>query len=381
MNCFLNSNKTKFLFEELTSDGQTDYSRYYYFYAKYLASKGENDNSKKILDSSLKKFPRNLLLNQHKIDLKNSKENFDFDCRNVKDVVAELIYTAANALSSQSIYSLSNFYINLSKYLNINFHVYDVLLAENFYNTNDLEEAKKIYKRLVRFGSAFEWHSNKQIARILIKLDNKDQALKLIKKSYNELLYKGIYDTFDFAEFLKNNEKFEESIIHYSNILNEINESHPLYPKVTDGRGVAYERIGSWDKAEIDLLASLKSSPDQAYVINYLAYTWIEKGIKIEESLRMLERANQLKTNDPYIIDSLGWALFKLKRFEESKTYLQLAVKLMPADPIVNDHYGDVLWKSGNQIQARYYWNYVLYLDRTEENLKKAIEKKLIKGL
>ena len=88
----------------------------------------------------------------------------------------------------------------------------------------------------------------------------------------------------------------------------------------------------------------------------------------------MLEKANRLKTNDPYIIDSLGWALFKLKRFKESKNYLQTAVKLMPADPIVNDHYGDVLWKNGNKIQARY-WKYVLNLDETEKSLKAVIEK------
>ena len=95
----------------------------------------------------------------------------------------------------------------------------------------------------------------------------------------------------------------------------------------------------------------------------------------------MLEKANKLKSNDPYITDSLGWALFKLKRYEEAKDYLQLAVRLMPADPIVNDHYGDVLWKKGNKIQARYFWNYVLKLEKTEKTLKKTIEEKLIKGL
>ena len=91
----------------------------------------------------------------------------------------------------------------------------------------------------------------------------------------------------------------------------------------------------------------------------------------------MLEKANKLRSNDPYITDSLGWALFKLERYKESKDYLQLAVKLMPGDPIVNDHYGDVLWKNGNEIQARYYWNYVLSLKKTEEELKKTIEQKI----
>ena len=134
-------------------------------------------------------------------------------------------------------------------------------------------------------------------------------------------------------------------------------------------------------KAEEDLLASLKANPNQAYVINYLAYSWIEQGINIKRSLKMLEKANKLRSNDPYITDSLGWALFKLERYKEAKDYLQSAVRLMPADPIVNDHYGDALWKNGNKIQARYYRDYVLNLEKTEKELKKIIEKKLIKGL
>ena len=129
------------------------------------------------------------------------------------------------------------------------------------------------------------------------------------------------------------------------------------------------------------MLASLEVNPDQAYVINYLAYSWIEQGIKINKSLNMLEKANKLRSNDPYITDSLGWALFKLERFKEAKDYLQLAVRLLPGDPVVNDHYGDVLWKNGNKIQARYYWNYVLNLKQTENELKKIIEQKLIIGL
>ena len=95
----------------------------------------------------------------------------------------------------------------------------------------------------------------------------------------------------------------------------------------------------------------------------------------------MLEKANKLKSNDPYIIDSLGWALFKLKRYVEAKNYLQLAVRFMPGDPIVNDHFGDVLWKSGNEIQARYYWNNVLQLENTEKDLKDKVKEKLVKGL
>ena len=381
LHCFFMSEKTDTLFKELLSDEKTNFSRYNYFYAKYFESINQKDKAKKIIDNSLEKYPRNLLLNQYKIDLINSKNNFDFDCKKKQHIVAEILYITANALSSQSIYPLSNFYLNLSKYLNKEFLAFDTLMAENLYKINDLSGAKNIYKKLTNYGDAFKWYSNKQISRILIQEKKRDKSIKLLSKSFNDLSYKGVYETYDYAEFLKNNEEFESAIKHYTDILKVIDKDHSLYPQVTDGRGVAYERIGEWDKAEKDLLDSLKAKPEQAYVINYLAYSWIEQGVKIKKSLEMLKRANEIKSNDPYIIDSLGWALYKLERYQESKNYLQLAVRLMPADPIVNDHYGDVLWKNGDKIQARYYWNYVLNLEKAEEDLKEKIEQKLIKGL
>ena len=381
LNCYYNSSDTNELFSTLNSNQRTDFSRYNYFHASYAISIGKINEAKSIVQSALKLYPRNLLLNQYKIDLKELKNIDAFDCRKEKHVAAEILYITANALSSQSLYSLSNFYLNLAKFLNEDFHSFETLLAENFYKTNNFEDAKKIYKNLSKRGEAFKWYSTKQLARIFIQEKKTKDAIKLTSSVYKDLINKEVYETFDFAEFLKNNEKFQESIFHYTAVLKNIKSKHPLYPKATDGRGVAYERIGNWDKAEKDLLASLSADPDQAYVINYLAYSWIEKGIKIEKSLNMLEKANKLKSNDPFIIDSLGWALFKLERYKESKKYLQLAVRLMPGDPIVNDHYGDVLWKNGNQLQARYYWNYVLNLKKTEENLKKIIDKKLIQGL
>ncbi len=381
LNCYFVSPKTENLFLEITLDQNTDFSRYNYFYAAYITSTGNIDYAKKIVKSALELFPRNLLLNQYKLDLDENKNILSFNCKNKNHVIAEILYIAANALSTQSIFPQSNFYLNLAKYLNEDFHSYDTLLAENFYKIKNYNKSKKIYSKLSKNGEAFQWYSSKQIARIFLQQKNKSEALKLLKKSYEGLLKKEIYETFDYAEFLKNNEKFEESIPFYSIILEKIQKDHPLYTEATDGRGVSYERIGGWSKAEKDLLASLEVNPEQAYVINYLAYSWIEKGVKIKKSLSMLEKANKLRSNDPYITDSLGWALFKLKKYQEAKDYLQSAVKLLPADPIVNDHYGDALWKNGEEIQARYYWNYVLNLEKTEEELRKTIEEKLLKGL
>ena len=381
LNCYYNKPITNELFIELNSNKKTDFSRYYYFHASYTVSSGKIDEAKTIVESALELYPRNLLLNQYQIDLNNKKYNNLFDCKKENHVAAEILYITANALSSQSIYPLSNFYLSLAKYLNEDFYSFDTLLAENFYKTNNFASAKKVYRNLRKRGEAFKWHSTKQLARIFIQEEKKEEAIKLTSDSYKNLADKEVYKTFDFAEFLKNNEKFDEAIIYYTKVLDSVKKNHPLFSEATDGRGVSFERIGKWEKAEKDLLASLNADPNQAYVINYLAYTWIEKGIKIEKSLDMLEKANQLRSNDPYIIDSLGWALFKLKRYEESKEYLQMAVKLMPGDPIVNDHYGDVLWKNGNKLQARYYWNYVLSLEKTEKELKKIIDTKLTKGL
>ena len=381
LNCYFNSLNTNNLFEELISNKKIDFSRYNYFYASFLANSGETNVAKKIVNSALKLYPRNLLLNQYKLDLNLGNNTSGFDCKSKEHVIAEILYVTSNALSSQSIYPLSDFYLNLAKFLNKDFHSYDTLLAENFYKVDNFEEAKKVYNKLSKKGKAFQWYSSKQLARIYIQENNKEFALKLLEKAYNNLTNKDTYETFDYAEFLKNNEKFEESIIFYNKVLDEVKKDHPLYTESTDGRGVAYERIGEWNKAEKDLLASLEADPNQAYVLNYLAYSWIEQGVKIEKSLNMLDKANKLRSNDPYITDSLGWALFKLKRYKESKDYLQLAVKLLPGDPIVNDHFGDALWKNGNQIQARYYWKYVLNLKDTEEKLKWKIKKKLLSGI
>ena len=381
LHCFYKSKKTEMLFKNLVSNEQIDFSRYNYFYANYLKNNGQFEKAKKVLNSSIESYPRNLLLNQFKLDLKNDKYKNNFNCQNLSHVVAEILYITANALSSQNIYTFSNFYLNLSKYLNKDFHSIDTLLAENFYKIDNFKQARKIYGEIEKKGTAFLWYSAKQKAKIYIQEEKKEKALKILNETYEKLLEKSIYQKFDYARFLKNNEKFKNSIKLYTEILNSINSNHPLYPEVTEARGVAYERIGEWEKAEEDLLSSLKVSPDQAYVINYLAYSWIEKGVKISQSLEMLERANSLRSNDPYIIDSLGWALFKLERYSESKNYLQSAVKLMPADPIINDHYGDVLWKNGNKIEARYFWKHVLSLKDTEKDMKEKIKNKLISGL
>ena len=380
--CYFDSERADEKFKKLTTNPNINYSRYHFFHANYLISIGEKRKAKNVLQTSLNLYPKNLILNQLQSDLNQNKKNSNqFYCKNKKHIIAEILYIIANGLSSQGNYISSNFYLNLAKHLNPNFKSFETLYAENFKVLKKYSEAIKIYKGIKKIGSNYSWHASKQIADILKKQEKKDEAINYLKNSFLKVKDPTIYEVFDYAEFLKNNELFKESIVHYSNLIKQIEKKHNLYGKALDGRGVAYERTDQWNKAETDLLNSLSTSPDDAYVINYLAYSWIEKGINIKKSLQMLKKANQLRPNDGYIIDSLGWALFKLKKYEEAKKYLEMAVRLMGSDPVINDHYADSLWMNNNLLQARYYWNYVLKLEKTENELKKVIKKKLLFGL
>ena len=379
--CFFDTPKTSQVFKEILEGEKDNYSRYYFFFANYLLNKNDKSQANEIINFASKKYPKNLLINQFKKTLTESEKNYNlFDCNKKNHIVAEIFYVIANALSVQGNYELSNFYVNLSKYLNPNFSSYNSLLAENFSILKKYEKSKKIYKKLSNTGTIYKWHSDRQTAFILDDQSKEKEAIKLLTESYKSI-EPDIYQTFDFANFLKDRKEYEKSIELYSSILSKIKKDHKLYPRVLDRRGTAYERIKEWSLSEKDLLMSLEISPDQPYVMNYLAYSWLENGKNFNKALEMLKEANELKKNDGYITDSLGWAFYKLNRFAEAKEYLKMAIILMPSDPIVNDHFADCLWKNNQKIQARYYWNYVLKLETAEEKLKKSIENKLIFGL
>ena len=382
LHCYFDSAGTDQAFIKLTTNPDIDYSRYYFFHANYFFTKNNNERALKILESSLGLFPRNLILNQFKKDLKTYKNfNNQFDCKNLSHIVAEIFYITANALASQERFALSNFYLSLAKYLNSNFISFNTLYAENFYDIKKYEIAKNIFYEMKNGGSVYNWYSSKRIASILIEQNKEKEAIKFMNLEFKKIHNPNVYEIYDYAAFLKNNKKYKDAIKYYSHVLEKIDKNHFLYAKTTDGRGIAYERTKQWNKAEIDFLDSLNVEAESAYVINYLAYSWIEQGKNIERSLEMLKKANEIRPNDGYIIDSLGWALFKLKNYKESKKYLELAMKLMPSDPVVNDHYADVLWMNDQTIQARYIWNYVLSLKKAEKKLKEEVKKKLLFGL
>jgi len=381
LDCFYDSKTTNLSYEKLINDNNVNFLRYNFFYANYLINKNKINKANEIINLSLENSPRNLLISQLQLDLKNNS-NFknNFQCQNKSHILSEFFYIVSNALSTQSFFTISNFYINLAKYLNSNFVSHEVLYAENNILTGNTKVAKELFKKLKKSGDTYNWFASKEITNLLIEEGKKDEAIQILKDSFSQINHPNLFQKIEFANYLKNNKMYEEAIKYYSEILKTIDKNHILYPQATDGRGISFERTGLWDKAEKDFLNSLDAKPDQAYVLNYLAYSWIEKNQKIEKSLDMLRKADNLKKDDPYIIDSLGWALFKLKNYKEAEIHLQKAVKLLPSDPIVNDHFADILWINNKKIQARYYWNYVLNLEETEKDMKNKINKKIISG-
>ncbi len=384
LQCYFDSDATQKSLQELVDDEDYNFSRYNFFLVNYLLSKNKIIEAEKIIQNSRKKYSSNLLIKQTEfffLNDKNDKIRNFFDCKNPKDSLAEFFYVMANLYSTEKEYRLSNFYLKISFFLNNKFLPNRALLAENFYYQKKFTESKNIYYSLKSIGSVYSWHASKNIASIFLDEKGKKYSVNSLEDDFNLLPNPNFEHYYELANFYKDNEYYKESIKYYSLALRKIKNDHPLVPKIFDRRGISFERLGDWENAEKNLIESLKILPDQAHVLNYLAYSWIDRGINLDRGLEMLKKATELRKNDGYIIDSLGWAYYAKKDYDKAKFFLQKAVELLPSDPIINDHYADALWMLNKNIQARYIWNNVLKLKGAEEKLKGDIKKKLIFGI
>ena len=387
--CYLDDKNTKIYFEKLINNkdnigvNNADYSRYIFFYLNYLVEDNRFQDAKNIADN-IEYLKSSLLISQGKKWIENQKlEEFQkvFSCRNPNDIVSEFFFLVANLYSSQEDYDKSNFYLNLAYFLNPKFKFNLSLLAENYYIKKNYKKTSKILKNFNEKDDFYYWFKIKKEAQITSKQKNKEASMHFINAKFKKIKSPSIKIIFDIANFNKNAKQYKVAIDYYDKILSKININSDLYAEILYRRGTSYERLKDYKNSDRDLLNSLEINPDDAYVLNYLAYSWLEREYKIDTSLQMLEKAYAKRSNDPYIIDSIGWAYYLVENFEKAETFLKRAVELMPEDPIVNDHYGDILWKLDRKIQARYFWTSVLNLEETEEGMKKNISSKLIDGL
>jgi tetratricopeptide (TPR) repeat protein len=187
------------------------------------------------------------------------------------------------------------------------------------------------------------------------------------------------------ANVLRVRQQFAEAAEMYSRAIDLIDEPDRGHWSLFYFRGASYERSKQWDKAEADLKTALELVPEtnpigEAQVLNYLGYSWVDQGINIEEAFKLLQRAVELSPRDGMIIDSLGWAYYRLGRYEDAVRELERAVELKASDPVINDHLGDAYWKVGRRLEATFQWRHALASDPEPEEREK-IERKLIEGL
>ena len=382
--CYLNDKNTKNYFDKLVnSQNDADYSRYIFFFINYLVENNKYEEAKQITDN-FNYLNSSLLISQGKKWIEDKKfESFKeiFSCTNSSDIVGELFFLVANLYSSQDDYEKSNFYLNIANYLNPKFTFNLSLLAENYYLNKDYANTQKTLEIFDKNDEFYYWFRLKKEAQIISKNFDEDASLNFINLKFEGIDSPNEKMIFDIANFNKNAKRYSEAIKYYDQILLNIDKNSELYAEILYRRGGSYERSGDYKRADKDLLKSLEINPDDAYVLNYLAYSWLEREYKIDIALGMLEKAYAARSNDPYIIDSIGWAYFLVNQYEKAENFLKRAVELMPQDPTVNDHYGDILWKLDRKIQARYFWLSVLNLEEAEDEMKKNIQEKLIDGL
>ena len=384
INCYFDNEKIDQSFLKLVKSEKSNFTRYKFFYANYLVSQNRYDEALLLLDRNNNLLDNNLLLNQSKLWLEQNKIGKIkdvFDCKNINNLTSEFLYLFANLYSSEENYTLSNFYLNLSLFLNPNFIFNKALLGENYFYLGDYKSAKKIFLSFDSNYPIYEWYAYKRIVFIIRELEDKKSAVNYLTKKFKKIDNPNLNHFFDMANYYKDFEKYEEAIEYYTKVLNNLERHDELYPKILHRRGMSYEKMKLWNESEKDLIESLELEPEEPYVLNYLAYSWLERNINLDKSIEMLRIALNKKQEDPYIIDSLGWGMYLVGNYSEAEKLLQRAVQLMPLDPIVNDHYADILWKLNKNLQANYFWNYVLSLDTTEDEMKEKIKKKLIFGI
>ena len=382
-NCYLNNNKADTYFNDLINSPGGEYSRYLFFYLSDIIDK-KNYKKAKNITSEIDPLSSSLIVSQAKNWIDQSEyENFNnfFSCKSETDILAEFFFLVANLYSSEENYSKSNFYLNISNYLNPKFYFNLSLLAENYFLNKNYDLTKNVLKKFNFKNEIYGWYKIKRIAQIIEKEQDKKASLLYIEKNFEKINKPSTKIFFDMATIYKNNKKYNKSIEYYNRVLSKLSKESQSYADTLYRRGGCYERMGNYEMSDNDLLNSLKINPNDPYVLNYLAYSWLERNYKIDEAMEMLKKAYKQKKNDPYIIDSIGWGYYLIGDYIKAEDYLIQAVVLMPDDPIVNDHYGDVLWQLGRKLQAKYFWNNVLKLEGAEQKLKDSINKKLIFGI
>jgi len=295
-----------------------------------------------------------------------------------RDGLSEALFNLGSVLFQEDARDMALVYARLALDLHKDYPAAQVLLGDLLAGEKLYADAVVAYKA-VDTKSPFGWQARLALADALNRTDRTDEAVTLLQGMAAERK-----DSADasmmLGDILRSSERFEEAAKAYDEAIARIGTLKKEQWSLLYYRGIAYERSKQWDKAEADFIKALEFEPDQPYVLNYLAYTWVDKGQNYDRALTMLNKAVEEKPEDGYIVDSLGWVYFRLGKYDQAVEQLERAVELVPGDSVINDHLGDAYWRVGRHNEARFQWHRALNLNPEKDQVA-PIESKLDKGL
>jgi len=297
---------------------------------------------------------------------------------NAKQGFAISLYGIARVMEQQRATQLPRLLSQLALYLNPDLAVNRILLS-GLHNVKTEPDASLQLLKDIPSTSPYIWQANLEIALLMDRIGATGQAETLLLNLLSDNP-KWIRPALLLGNIRRAREQDIEAIKAYDMAMKRIGEPTKAYWRALYSRGISLERSGQWAKAEKDLLKALSLQPNAPFVLNYLGYSWIDKGIHLDKAIVMIEKAVRLRPRDGYIADSLGWGYYKLKRFDEAVSELEKAIELQPADPVINDHLGDAYWQVGRTIEARFQWNRSLLM-KPDATLVEKIRLKLENGL
>ncbi|PCI89046.1 MAG: hypothetical protein COB24_00785 [Hyphomicrobiales bacterium] len=285
---------------------------------------------------------------------------------NAQEAIAYNLYHIANIYYGAGNYDEALNYGRLGQYLAPENSYILNILSLSYQNVEKYVEANVILEQ-IKADSPFYTKAQIRIAANLEINGQNDLALEKVAALLTEdKIDEAVY--MEYANMLKRNEKYAQSVEYYDGLVNKlmlltINDANLFY-----NRAVAHERLKNWPQAEADFLQALKLDPNHSYALNYLGYSWVDKGMKLEQGLEMINTALVIDPQNAFIIDSLGWAYFKLGRYEEARLELERAMLVSPSNADISDHLGDVYWKLGRKLEAEFKWQQATIFKSPEIN-------------
>ena len=294
------------------------------------------------------------------------------------DGVAEALFGVASSIRRQNAQDTALIFANMALYLRPDFPLTQILVADILESDDRLEKANTVYASINR-ASPVSWSARLRIASNLDRLDRPEEAEQQLRVMAAERP-ENIEPFNNLGDIMRGRERFADAVLAYDQAISRVTKMERRHWSLLYARGIALERSKQWPRAEADFLKALEFEPEQPYVLNYLGYSWVDQGLHLDEAQEMIKKAVKLRPNDGYIVDSLGWVLYRLGDFEGAAREMERAVELRPDDPVINDHLGDAYWKVGRRQEARFQWRRSLSLD-PEPTLLDTIEAKLKNGL